>query len=518
MPSLALQSLSIEAKRAELTRLLQSPLFLRSPSLAHLLSYLCEKTLAGESDQIKEYAVAVDVFGRHESFDQDTDSIVRVQANRLRKRLADFYNGEGATHLLQIVIPVGQYVPLFEEHARTKEGSQSAGELPDITAREFVGIHASRKQNAWLLAIVLIVGAAAGFTFLVLQNRKSNGVAPMVPLKEAPAEPVAHPVAVDELRILSGSSRGFVDRSGKLWSEDRYSNGGIPVRSAVHHIWRTFDSTIYRTSRQGDFAYDIPLKNGTYELRLHFSETYYGPEEPGGGGEGSRLMNVTANGKILLADFDVLADSGGSRTADVKIFTGVVPAGDGFLHLKFLSVAGGRAMVSAIEILPGAPGRMRPIRVVARDMPYYSNDSHWWSSDIYFKGGQLAASEEPAVETDDPELYETERWGQFSYAVPVAPGKYTLILHFIERNARSQNHGESSALSSSSEPTSRVFNVYCNRKIIIHDLNIHERVGDNRPLLYRIAGLEPNPQGKLFLEFEPVTHYATLTALEVLPQ
>ena len=87
MASKAAENISLELQRAELEAVLRSELFSRAPTLAHLLSYLCEKTFAGESGQIKEYSIAVDVFGRRDSFDQDVDSIVRVQANRLRKRL-----------------------------------------------------------------------------------------------------------------------------------------------------------------------------------------------------------------------------------------------------------------------------------------------------------------------------------------------------------------------------------------------------------------------------------------------
>lgn len=75
--------------------------------------------LAGEGDHIKEYSIALEVFGRRDTFDQDIDSIVRVQANRLRKRLAEYYTGAGADHALHITIPVGQYVPVFQE-ARAK--------------------------------------------------------------------------------------------------------------------------------------------------------------------------------------------------------------------------------------------------------------------------------------------------------------------------------------------------------------------------------------------------------------
>jgi adenylate cyclase len=90
MPSTTADSVYIEELRAELQLVLQSRSFARSPGLCRLLSYLCEKAFAGEGHLIKEYSVALDVFGRQESFDQDSDSIVRVKANRLRKRLAEF--------------------------------------------------------------------------------------------------------------------------------------------------------------------------------------------------------------------------------------------------------------------------------------------------------------------------------------------------------------------------------------------------------------------------------------------
>ncbi len=114
MPSTTAVSISWDEERAELQAVLRSPVFARSPALSHLLSYLCEKTFAGETDQIKEYSVALDVFDRQDSFDQDTDSIVRVQANRLRKRLSEYYARDGAAHAIHITIPVGQYVPMFQ--------------------------------------------------------------------------------------------------------------------------------------------------------------------------------------------------------------------------------------------------------------------------------------------------------------------------------------------------------------------------------------------------------------------
>ena len=114
-------------------------------------------------------------------------------------------------------------------------------------------------------------------------------------------------------------------------------------------------------------------------------------------------------------------------------------------------------------------------------------------------------------------MYETERWGHFSYAIPVTPGKYTVILHFIQRSA---NHDKDLGLGSSPDPRSqrRVFSVFCNGKELLRNLNILEESGENQPLVRKIAGVEPNAQGKLLLEFVPTSRYATVTAIEVLPQ
>jgi len=516
VPSTTAESTSWEAERAELQAVLQSPLFSRSPALTHLLTYLCDKTFAGETDQIKEYSVALDVFDRRESFDQDTDSIVRVQANRLRKRLNEYYAREGASHPIRISIPVGQYVPLFQR-IDPSTGQSANGALHQVTAD--VQAHSARfPQSSWYLTGAVVVLAILAVTsFLSRERLKPQPAASADVAQPLPEPSVGLPVG-EEVRILAGLNRKYVDHAGKLWSPDADFAGGGAVSSVVQHIWRTQDPILYRNSRQGDFTYNIPLKAGIYELHLHFAETFYGPENPGGGGEGSRTMTVLANGQPLLRDFDVLADAGEGRTAEVKVFPDISPASDGRLHLTFSSRSGG-ATISAIEILPGLRGRIRPVRVVARDVPYYSNDSRWWSPDVYFKGGQLAVSQEAATGTDDPEFYESERWGHFSYAIPVAPGRYTVTLHFI---AHHQGPGTAEPVQTEtgagSAPEGRVFNVFCNGKTVLANLNILDEAGENHPLVRKIKGLQPNAQGKLLLEFVPVTRYATVSAIEVVQE
>src|SRR6516165_949757 len=100
-------------ERNELQRILSSGIFHRAPNLALLLNYVCAKHFEGASEQIKEYNIAVDALGRPADFDQKRDSIVRVEAHRLRKRLREYYEADGAVHAIRIDIPPGQYAPKF---------------------------------------------------------------------------------------------------------------------------------------------------------------------------------------------------------------------------------------------------------------------------------------------------------------------------------------------------------------------------------------------------------------------
>ncbi len=513
-----------ELQRAELKAVLASQEFLRAPKLAHLLTYLCEKLFAGEAGQIKEYSIGLEVFNRGASFDQDSDSIVRVEANRLRKRLAEYYAGGGASHSLQITIPVGQYVPRFE--SRNLLPSEPAIATLDTSAEVKPEI-AADGNSGWLRSyrvasaaiILLIAGAAVWIMYSIekrgVQEKSQPQTTASLPVQPEFADGQFGPPGGEEIRILAGANRSLVDHAGKLWSADAGFTGGAAVKSSVQHIDRTLESAFYRTSRQGQFRYDIPLKSGVYELRLHFAETAYGPETTGSGGEGSRVMTVRANGETLLSHFDVIGDAGASQMADVKVFTNIRPAADGVLHLEFAGEDGKPAMLSGIEILPGVAGQIRPIRILQRQSPYYSNDSHWWSPDNFFEGGQLASFAQEVTGTDDPELYEAERWGNFSYAIPVTPGRYSLVLHFA---ARHSNPGEPVA-GDESVYVSHVFNVFCNGKTLLENFDPgKEAAAKGDVVIRRFTSIGPNAQGKIALSFVPVVGHATVSGIEVLPE
>lgn len=100
--------------RAALDVALGSETFARSERSRELLKYIVEKDLGGESDRLKGFAIALDVFGREDNFDPSTDAVVRVQARRLRDLLDTYYDGEGAGAAVRISVPRGSYVPAYE--------------------------------------------------------------------------------------------------------------------------------------------------------------------------------------------------------------------------------------------------------------------------------------------------------------------------------------------------------------------------------------------------------------------
>jgi hypothetical protein len=528
----------MEDEKAELEAVLASSLFVRTPSLANLLSYLCQKYFQGEADLLKEYTIGVEAFGRAPDFDKKEDSIVRVEIRRLREKLRQYYETEGADRPIRLTIPVGHYVPVF-----TKNGAASPQSCTDSSApaeaQASLQAHPESEPPAALPAqiesrgsrpttfrIILGLGVGIGLIFLTLagkealSSRKGAASAAITPawapeLANNTPAPAPNRGATEggEIRILAGSNvTRYQDHSGKIWSGDRYFTGGTPDRSEKQFIYRTLDSEIYRVSRQGDFNYDIPLKPGVYELRLHFAETFFGPEELVGGGETSRLMHMIANGKPLLWMYDIYANAGGARTADVRVFKDITPAEDGFLHLKFSSRPNAKALLNAIEILPGVPGRIHPVRITPHNAAVFTKDGREWSPDCYFKGGQTVERVGAVMGTASPELYRVERYGNFSYAIPVAPGRYTVTLRFAERYFGTAN-------SMGSGPGSRVFHVFCNGEALLKNLDVFKEAGGaDRALEKTFTGVAPNEQGYILLEFKPVVNYALIYAIEVISE
>jgi adenylate cyclase len=97
-----------------LARVTSHKSFSGAARLRQLLEYVVSQTLAGKGDELKEYAIAVDVLDKPDDFDPQTDSVVRVMLGRVRNALELYYATDGAQDRVQISIPRGQYQPVFK--------------------------------------------------------------------------------------------------------------------------------------------------------------------------------------------------------------------------------------------------------------------------------------------------------------------------------------------------------------------------------------------------------------------
>ena len=121
--------------RAQLQRILAAPDFKVSERNRRFLSYVVEKSLSGDAAQIKAYTIATSVFGRGKDFDPQIDSIVRIEAGRLRRALENYYLRSGADDPLEINIPKGSYVPEFMQRAAGDRKGGQARVHPPVSQR-----------------------------------------------------------------------------------------------------------------------------------------------------------------------------------------------------------------------------------------------------------------------------------------------------------------------------------------------------------------------------------------------
>src|SRR5215472_10523911 len=120
--------------------ILASPEFARSDRMCRFLRFVVERTLSGEEDSLKESVIGVRVFDREIGYDPKTDAIVRVEARRLRTKLAEYQAQTGADDPFWIVLPKGGYKPDFvwREPSRENASPPAAASPPARLRRVLV--------------------------------------------------------------------------------------------------------------------------------------------------------------------------------------------------------------------------------------------------------------------------------------------------------------------------------------------------------------------------------------------
>jgi Tol biopolymer transport system component len=240
-----------ESVRAQLTKIVASQGFLRAEGLGRLLRFTVEETLEGRGEHLKEYLLGVEVFGRGDSFDPRIDPIVRVQARKLRARLADYYQGQGRKDTIIIEFPKGRYVPLF-------------GELKPPSWRKFAG------RRTLLLTVVAVMALLAILTALPGRPQKRR------------AEGVMHQLTWD----TGLTTQPAIARNGTLlaYASDRSGEGNLDIwvqpGTSGQAVRLTRDSAndyepdvspdgsqvAFRSDRNGGGVYTVPARGGPEKL------------------------------------------------------------------------------------------------------------------------------------------------------------------------------------------------------------------------------------------------------------
>lgn len=524
---------SADTERAELEIVLDA--LARNPRLANLLRYLADRYLQGRSAEITEYNIATEVFGRSKtSFDGSTDSIARVEAHRLRKWLRDYYEKQGRDHSIQISVPHRSYIPEFTRRtgavraiASPESSAVDTNEREDLSSDAVPIIHAAQAVTAMetantttavqpsprkrtlvyslvaiALLLLLIFGAVRFLSRKGAVSSQASGDAarPNEVQSAMPANPAHVP-----LRLLAGyNGSPREDSAGDYWEADRYYLGGAAYRRPDALVLKTSDPMLYENWRTNDFEYNIPLAPGPYELHLFFVAS---PQDD----PKMSFFNVSANGQMLLGSFNIGSDALGANIADERVFKDIHPDKDGILHLKFFQERSSPSL-NALEILPGLPHRQVPVRIVMQRAAFKDRDGSIWHPDNYFQYGTISDPPRQVEGTPDPGLYAQERYGHFTYSIPVdTRSRYTLILHFAELYWVPNPPGTSGA-------GSRVFRIYCNGSTLLDNFDILKEAGSLRALTKTFSHLRPSPEGKLELTFEPIVNYATVSAIEVIDE
>lgn len=168
-----------EAIRAQLQRIVAFPQFAKSPRLRAFLEYVVEESLGGRASRIKALTVGQAVFDGDESFDPQTNTIVRVEAGRLRRRLSQYYLTAGQDDAIVIDMPKGNYAPVFKRNEIATSGTDAEA----IAARPAgIRVPARRRSMAFGAGALIAILALAGWWFF--GQGRSLGIPTATPATE----------------------------------------------------------------------------------------------------------------------------------------------------------------------------------------------------------------------------------------------------------------------------------------------------------------------------------------------
>lgn len=236
----------------QINRLVASRTLHGSESLCKLLRYLAKHAIEHPGSPIKEFQIATEVFGRPADFDPQLDSMVRVQAGRLRSKLNEYYSSDGVDDSIVVELPKGTYVLSF--HQRNNTANRQAPSDSQTTARkESIEKSTERRWGTEVISLSIFLAAAITVIVWLLATRNSVPVG-----ATSMSEPVPAAFRVFWKGFTSGPEEPWVVFSnaafvGRPETGMRYRDGqrdaGVPILDhytgvgevlAVHELDRVF--------------------------------------------------------------------------------------------------------------------------------------------------------------------------------------------------------------------------------------------------------------------------------------
>ncbi|MDN3687268.1 malectin domain-containing carbohydrate-binding protein [Cyclobacterium jeungdonense] len=304
---------------------------------------------------------------------------------------------------------------------------------------------------------------------------------------------VDQPAALENVfRINAG---GPALRLGsEVWVADTHFSGGNTYSNRVP-ISNTENDALYQTERNGDFSYEIPVPEpGQYTLELHFAEIYWDRS-------GARLFDLMVENDLFRTNIDLVKDIGLKKANVVRIEN--LEVKDGNLSLELITQKD-RAKISGVALFKETQTETpEDIQINAGgDALYYLGEE--WLSDRYYMGGKTHFDDtKPISATDRDELHHSERYGEFSYRIPVPKaGRYFLVLYFSE--IFWEKEGE------------RVFDVLMeNGQAKLENLDLIKLIGEPNHAYMQQGGTFEVMDGAMDLEFIPRVNEAKLSGLRL---
>jgi hypothetical protein len=298
-----------------------------------------------------------------------------------------------------------------------------------------------------------------------------------------PLDPGSLPAPGDAVFAVNAGGPQYTAVDGTVFAADaQFSGGRTDTTTAA--IAGTADDRLYQSWRYGKFSYTAPVANGAYLVTLKFADNLWSQA-------GQRVFDVTMEGKVVLSKLDVAAKVGLNAAYDVTI---PVTVADGKLNIGFKAVVG-KPMVSGIKVEP----REVVFAVNAGGPAYVDAAGEVYEADADFSGGTIWTTTAAIAGTEDDHLYQSERYGDFSYNVPMENGDYEVTLKFAEIYWTT--------------PGQRVFNVLIEGKTVISSLDLVAKVGPNTA--YDVVIPVTVADGVLNVTFQTVLDNAKVSAIEV---